>query len=230
MSALLWEFDIGGFTLFAFPAGLFIPLAALGFWSVRRGDIDTRVSRERASLVGWVAILHVIGMLVFFPTARYRLPALILLLPFAAALIVAVFERLGRGTSPGGSMQARFGAGTFLVCLLFVLANPIASNVFRHPVKDRAEHHFFNARWAEERIRLHREVFREAYMLAQVDEAMRIDPEYPEPYQLLAVYYVVRDIDRSLVHFARLNELVPNDQTVLEQIRAAIAIRDQQQR
>ena len=230
LSALLWEFDIGGFTLFAFPAGLFIPLAALGFWSVRRGDIDTRVSRERASLVGWVAILHVIGMLVFFPTARYRLPALILLLPFAAALIVAVFERLGRGTSPGGSMQARFGAGTFLVCLLFVLANPIASNVFRHPVKDRAEHHFFNARWAEERIRLHREVFREAYMLAQVDEAMRIDPEYPEPYQLLAVYYVVRDIDRSLVHFARLNELVPNDQTVLEQIRAAIAIRDQQQR
>lgn len=235
LSALLWEVDVAGFVLFAFPAGLLIPLAGLGFWGVRRAEIEVCVGKERASLGGWVAILHMIGMLVFFPTARYRLPALILLLPFVGAVVVAVFDRLRQlheqhqlrsGTSSGGSSGARLGTWAIVAGLLFVLVNPVASNVFRHPVKDRAEHLFFSALQAEQRLRLRHDKNLEARMLAQVNEAIRIDPDYPEPVQLLAVYYVVRDIDRSLAYFSRLNELVPNDQTVLEQIRAAEAMRD----
>lgn len=243
LSALLWEFDVAGFVLFAFPGGLLIPLAGLGFWAVRRGEIEARVSRELASFGGWVAILHMIGMLVFFPTARYRLPALILLLPFVGAMVVAVFDRLHQlhqlhrlhqlhplrsGTSSSASGGTGLGAWAIAGGLLLVLVNPVASNVFRHPVKDRAEHLFFTALRAEQKLRLQYGKNLEAHMLAQANEAIRIDPDYPEPVQLLAVYYVARDIDRSLAYFSRLNELVPNDQTVLEQIRAAEAMREQQ--
>jgi cytochrome c-type biogenesis protein CcmH/NrfG len=69
----------------------------------------------------------------------------------------------------------------------------------------------------------------EARMLAQANEAMRIDPQYPEPSLLLGLYYYENDIDRSLAYFSRLNELVPNDRTVLDLVNAAIAKRDQAQ-
>jgi hypothetical protein len=166
---------------------------------------------------------------VFFPTARYRLPALILLLPFAAAMLIALFDRVRQGISEGGRSATPIGAGSIVACLLLGLANPVASNVFRHPVKDRAEHLFFGASWELRKIGTDQGSPLEADMLAQADEAMRIDPEYPEPPQLLAVYYVLRDIDRSLAYFSRLEELVPNDNDVLDQIRAAQAIRDRKQ-
>lgn len=229
LRALLWEIEIGGIVVFAFPAGLIIPLAALGFWAVRRGELEARVSLSRASLPAWIAILHMIGMLTFFPTARYRLPALILMLPFAAALIVAIYDWLRSGTSVSGAVRKRVVTGAIVAGLVFVIVNPVASNVFRHPVKERAEHLYFEAQWAMETLRFGHVASLEARMLAQANEAMRIDPQYPEPSLLLGLYYYESDIDRSLAYFSRLNELVPNDRTVLDLVNAAIAKRGQAQ-
>ena len=66
----------------------------------------------------------------------------------------------------------------------------------------------------------------EAWLVAQAETAIAIDPAYPDPVGLLAVHYLDRDIDRSLAYFARLAELVPGDQDVQRQLREALAIRD----
>ncbi len=228
LTALLWEVEVSGVVLFAFPAGLVIPLAALGFLMLRRGTIGGRLGVADMSLAGWVAVFHLLGMLVFFPTARYRVPALILLLPYAGAMAIRIGDQLRSVITGDTSVHVRGSA--IAVVLLFVLVNPVASNVFRHPVKDRAEHLYFSALWAREKLHTTKSLSLDASMVAQITEAMRIDPAYPEPVGFMAAYYLQRDIDRSLEFLAQLNALVPENNSILEMGRAAIAIRDERSR
>lgn len=228
LSALLFEVSAFGFVVFAFPAGLVIPLAALGFFTLRREGIEGRLATERDLLPGWIAVFHMVGMVVFFPTARYRVPGLILLLPYAAEMAVRVFDRLRSGAGRGESGRLRVGVGAIVVVLLFVLVNPVASNVFRHPVQERAEHLYFGAVWERDKLLRFRRASVEQQMIALADEAVRIDPDYPEPVRFLALYYLNRDVDHSVALFEKLNELVPNDAGVRQQLREATIIRDRQ--
>ena len=165
-------------------------------------------------------------MIVFFPAARYRMPALFLLLPYASMAGVYLYDAARRLATRG------FEAGTIVTprlvgaIALFLMLNFGAANVFRHPVEDRAEHLYFSALWDFEKLRfVETDTLKERFVARNL-EAMRLDPRYPEPVGLLAVYYLHRDIERSLSYFARLAELVPNDEDVLQQVRDAKAIRD----
>jgi 4-amino-4-deoxy-L-arabinose transferase-like glycosyltransferase len=217
--ALLWELTAFGFVLFAFPGGLVLPLAVLGFGIVRRGGIGSRLPGGGTALPGWVALFHLVGMVVFFPTARYRVPALTLLLPYAAAMAVFLWDGLRYRAKPGARMRTRGALPAAAVVLLFVLVNPVASNVLRHSIRDRAEHHYYEARWAAQRLRLSETADLEAQLTARATEANRLDPTYPEPVELLAMYYLVRDPTRSVALFARLEELLPENPKIQKLLR-----------
>jgi len=226
LRAAMFEITLGDRVLFAFPGGVVLPLALLGWlWSGDR-SFRSRLPRARARLAGQLAFAHLVGMIVFFPAARYRMPALFLLLPYASMAGVYLYDAARRLATRG------FEAGTIVTprlvgaIALFLMLNFGAANVFRHPVEDRAEHLYFSALWDFEKLRfVETDTLKERFVARNL-EAMRLDPRYPEPVGLLAVYYLHRDIERSLSYFARLAELVPNDEDVLQQVRDAKAIRD----
>lgn len=169
-----------------------------------------------------------LGMVVFFPTSRYRVPGLILLIPYAAEIAVRVFDRMRSGAAHGDRVWSPGRTGAVAVALLFVVVNPIASNMFRHPVKERAEHSYFNTLWEKDKLRVSQSVSGQKRMLALASETMSIDPGYAEPVHFLALYYLDHDITRSVALFEKLNELVPNDASVLRQLQAATIMRDEQ--
>ena len=230
LKLLMFEVNAFGITFFAFPAGIVIPLSILGFWGICRRERDANAGLSSAAIPGWVACFHVLGMLVFFPTARYRVPALMLLLPYAGVAAVWLWDRFSKRTSDASVERRAAFASPVAILLVFLLVNPVASNVFRHPTEDRAEHLYFMALWAGQKLQYVRSASLEAEMVANASESMRIDPSYPEPVQLLAVYHVNGDIERSLALFAKLEGLVPNDEDVRSLARAAQAVRDEQLR
>jgi hypothetical protein len=148
---------------------------------------------------------------VFFPTARYRLPAAALLLPYAAALVVLLWDRWRSGEGWRAGMRAVPPAAVVAAVSLVVLVNVAATNVFRHLSRDRAEHLYYGARWAMQQLAIADSAELEARLAQQANEAMRIDPSYPEPVELLAMYYSVRDPARAGALFDRLGELAPDD-------------------
>ncbi len=226
----LFETSVGGWTVFAFPAGLLIPLVVLGVIRVFRNRRIVETEPAIASFPAKVALAHLLGMLVFFPTARYRVPAMFLLLPYAGLMASVLWSRVaGADAEPSEPRGTRVGLGTGTAVaglLVFLLVNPVATNVFRHPVEDRAAHLYNGALWAYEKLRFVKSESLEARLVAQAEAAIRIDPDYPEPVGLLAVHYLYRDIDRSLAYFARLVELVPRDADVQRQLDEALAIRN----
>jgi len=214
----LFEVSAGGWTVFAFPGGLVIPLVFFGVAAVFRGAAG---AEDRVGLAARVALAHVVGMILFFPTARYRMPALFLLLPYAGWMASVLWHRIVDDESAKVTLR-----GTVLALLAFLVVNVVSPNVFRQPVEDRAAHLYSSALWAKEKLRYVESAALEAWLVAQAETAIAIDPAYPDPVGLLAVHYLDRDIDRSLAYFARLAELVPGDQDVQRQLREALAIRD----
>jgi hypothetical protein len=113
---------------------------------------------------------------------------------------------------------------------VFAIVNPLASNVFRHPVRDEAEHLYLSARWGLETLWRAESESIEARMLATANESMRVDPTYPEPLELLAMHYLNRDIDRSIDYLTQLDRLIPDDAAVQGKLRKAKALREQRVR
>lgn len=222
LSLLLYEVEVLGVVVFAFPAGLVIPLALMGLLAARKANLGARAAQDDVMFPAKVVAFYFLGMLLFFPTARYRVPGLALLLPYAAAMAVRLYGELVADKAA----RTRVGVGAISAILLFVLVNPVASNVFRHNVEDRAEHLYYTALGAAEKLRYVNSQQIESEMVAAAYEAMRIDPVYPEPVGFLGVYYLHRDIDTAIAFFVKLNELVPKDLDVINQYKAAIAIRD----
>ncbi|MDP6979220.1 MAG: glycosyltransferase family 39 protein [Myxococcota bacterium] len=226
----LFEAKVAGWTVFAFPAGLLIPLVFLGVVMAFREHDAVPREADDARFPAQVALAHLLGMLIFFPTARYRVPAMFLLLPYAGWMVSILWSRwTGAEAEGGGARERRVGLGlaTGVAGLLaLAVVNPIAANVFRHPIEDRAAHLYHAALWANEKLRFVKSESLEARLVEQAEAAMQIDPDYPEPVGLLAAHYLYRDIDRSLAYFARLAELVPNDAEIQRQLREALAIRD----
>jgi 4-amino-4-deoxy-L-arabinose transferase-like glycosyltransferase len=221
---LLYEVEVLGVVVFAFPAGLVIPLALLGVLVARKANLGARAAQDDVMFPAKVAGFYLLGMLLFFPTARYRVPGLALLLPYAAAMAVRLYGEFVADKKA----RTRVGVGAISAVLLLLLVNPLASNVFRHNVEDRAEHLYYTALWAAEKLRYVNSRQIESEMVAAAFEAMRIDPVYPEPVGFLGVYYLHRDIDRAIAFFVKLDELVPKDLDVINQYKAAVAIRDAQ--
>ena len=230
LRALLFEVSIFGFVVFAFPAGLVIPLAVFGFLWVRRSGGEEIGGLSAKSLPGWIALLHVAGMLVFFPTARYRVPAIMLLLPYVGVALAMAWNGFATRSRERGDSPSGFAAVVTTGLVVFAIVNPLASNVFRHPVRDEAEHLYLSARWGLEMLWRAESESIEARMLATANESMRVDPTYPEPLELLAMHYLNRDIDRSIDYLTQLDRLIPDDAAVQSKLRKAKALRERRVR
>jgi tetratricopeptide (TPR) repeat protein len=79
LRALLWEHGL------AFPFGALGPLGILALWR-RRRDSDARI--VALAIVGYALLLAV-----FFVSSRYRLPLVLLLLPFAAEQALVLLQQ-----------------------------------------------------------------------------------------------------------------------------------------
>jgi 4-amino-4-deoxy-L-arabinose transferase-like glycosyltransferase/Tfp pilus assembly protein PilF len=100
LAVLLWKFG------FAFPFGLVAPLALFG--------LLLSVRREGVTLPVLFVLSYGLGVILFFVTARYRIPVMPLLLLFAAHGLFYLIDQIREG----GIKRAGFG---FAVCLLFAL-------------------------------------------------------------------------------------------------------------
>jgi len=200
----LWQVEALGRVAVAFPTGVVLPLAFLGFAAVRRGRFDGRVSSRDASLPAWIACALAAGMVVFFPASRYRVTAVALSLPYAAVAAVAAWDALARRRRPSLRTGVAFA-------FTWVFVNAVATQAYRHPDRDRAEDLYYEARWAMQRTARTSDPRLEAALEARATEAMRIDPTYPEPVELLAAFYMTRDLPRARVLFDRFSEMVPAD-------------------
>jgi tetratricopeptide (TPR) repeat protein len=76
LRALQWE------SIVAFPFGLLAPLGVLGLWR-RRKDPD-------AAVLALALLAYALLLAVFFVSARYRLPLVLVLIPFAAEQLLAL--------------------------------------------------------------------------------------------------------------------------------------------
>ena len=226
LAFFLYQVEVLGLVVFAFPAGLMWPLMVLGFAAAIR---NARGGGAIEWLPGAVALFHILGMIVFFPAARYRIPALILLMPYAAAIAVAIADRVRTRVLKNGSSEQMWiawdlGPARRLViaaAILFFISNAVSSNLFRHPVKDLAENHHLNSVWAFQEFAARRDPRVLGRLLDRANQARAIDPSYPDPVNTLAVYYLERDYARAMSLFEELREMTPGDKSVLAQIRKA---------
>jgi 4-amino-4-deoxy-L-arabinose transferase-like glycosyltransferase len=209
LTAFLWKLDVGGRTLLAFPSGLILPLALLAFWLAARGRLTGALDRTHMLLPGSLAAFHLLAMILFFPTARYRVPAVMLLLPYAAALIIAWADALRGLQIPSPAWTARQrGLTAALGAALFLISNAVAPQLLSHPVRDRAEHLGFQARHLYSSFGGKPDPASELRILAMLEEATAIDPDYPEVIEILAYHYAVktnypRALELAEILFAR---------------------------
>lgn len=140
---LLWDWGL------AFPAGLLIPLAAIGLAvHLRRGG---HAGTATAVLIGTVLLAGAATG----ADGRHRLPLLVLLLPFAAGALLP--QRL----------TGRSRAGAFLLLLL-------AANAATQPpshLAGQTEHDYWTGRSLEQRGL-------QAYALEAYDRALAADPDH----------------------------------------------------
>jgi hypothetical protein len=204
LRAFLWQLDAGGRVLLAFPTGLVLPLAVLGYAALRRGRFSTPAPMAAASLPAWVAAGFAVGMVVFFPATRYRVAAIALALPYAAIGGIVVWNAVrGRARPSWGIVLAA------LAVLLFV--NAVAPNVYRHRDRDLAEHRYYEARFAMQRLARSEDPALESALVSNAEAAMRLDPTYPEPVELLVAFYLTRDLAKARTRFEAFSEMVPAD-------------------
>jgi len=90
--ALLWDWEIKGITIAAFPTGLIIPLSIIGLLLFVGNRIQSKRALLNGILPGLTAFSHIFGMILFFPCTRYRLPAMCLMIPYAAYGILRIYE------------------------------------------------------------------------------------------------------------------------------------------
>lgn len=121
LSALIWR--VGPFS---FPLGLVAPLAAVGILVARSFGPHADALRGRRILLALIAAGYAVSVALFFVASRHRLPAAVLILPFAAAGAAWIMRQLQRGpdTAPPGDRLA--AAGVFVLAAV-VVNLPIAA-------------------------------------------------------------------------------------------------------
>jgi tetratricopeptide (TPR) repeat protein len=93
LTMLVWR--IGSF---AFPFGVLAPLALLGCTATRPSRSESPTQRTMANLLGWFIVLYLCSVALFFVSSRHRMPAVMAMIPLAAAGLHALGTRfLARG-------------------------------------------------------------------------------------------------------------------------------------
>jgi len=146
---LLWKWKIFGVTVFAFPTGLIVPFSIMGLLIFSLNKVKSKRVFFNGILPGLVAFSHIFGMILFFPCTRYRLPVVVLLIPYASYCIFRIYD---------ASLEARCGKALqkrtmgiiygFIFILLYFFSNVLGPlNAPRDPKMELAEHLLFQGVW-----------------------------------------------------------------------------------
>jgi tetratricopeptide (TPR) repeat protein len=207
MRLSLWKWrGPGGVLGLGFPFGIVLPLALIGWWTLRR--VGLRLTAVELILVG-----HVAANLLFFICSRYRVPiAPFLVLYAAAAVHWAARERIWR---PAALRRNAWLVAAALAVFLF-------SNAGLTPMgnaRDRGEYQFFLGLVAHKHRRQHKEA------LEHCQAALRDLPEFTEARTLLGVLYCdhFNEPDKALEQFDWLLERNPGNMELLFYKAVALA-------
>jgi tetratricopeptide (TPR) repeat protein/4-amino-4-deoxy-L-arabinose transferase-like glycosyltransferase len=119
LSVLCWRWGS-----FGFPFGLVAPLAVVGMVvAPKLGSPSARI-RLRRALPMWFALLYGASVVLFFVTARYRLPAVCVAVLFAAVAIVWFWQQW-TSKKETSSRRVRIAAGLAFVVSALVVNLPI---------------------------------------------------------------------------------------------------------
>ena len=153
LSILLWKKGL------AFPFGLVAPLALLGLWGVSRS------SSPEGRLLALFVACYALSVVLFFVTGRYRLPAVPVLLLFAACGVRALWQR------PWPALAAL--AALLVFCNVGAGAMDSAGNAHEHYYLGYA----YEARDMP------------AHAARHYGRAIARDPDFPEPVLALAALH-----------------------------------------
>ena len=179
LSALVWHDKL------AFPFGLVAPLALVGLVLAAKG--------RKEGLIALFVLSYAGAVVAFFPTARYRLPLiplLILLACYAGAWIKArILDRQWGVVLP---------LGTVLLLAWSVNAGAVTW-------QDDAQEHFYTGlAYARKGL--------EARSTIELHKALQLDPEhYDARFKLAEQYWDLGEIDRAEGHYRRLIEQAPRE-------------------
>ncbi len=225
---LLQRFDFAPFGLFL-PTGLLIPLAAVGIAVVARRGGDSLLLQILPLVV---AIGHVTGLAAFHVCSRYRLPALLALIPYGAVGILFAWDlfRIRFHRSAVGRASEEIGVGRRLsasAALMIFLAAFTVSSLggyllkYETLVKDASEHLYYQGLWYCESDRV-------GDGLSLFEASAEKDPSYPEPRFALGCYHLhlFRDPAWALIYFDELKETLPWHPKIELQRRLALDAMD----
>lgn len=216
---LLWKWKISGVPVFAFPTGLVLPLSIMGFLIFSLNTIQSRRVYYSGILPGWVAFSCIFGMILFFPSTRYRLPAICLLIPYASYCIFRIYDfaleiRLGKPFRER-SMAIIYGS---IFIFLYFFSNVLGPlNAPRDPKMELAEHLLFQGVWHikagresndEERIELGNQLY---------EQAILIDPGYLQALHNLGYVYLNQkhQPEKAKACFAEIIERLPRNSPLI---------------
>jgi len=184
LALLLWKRGI------AFPFGVMFPCAVAGIALLSRRQI-----RRTAPLLIMIGCLTA-GTLLFFITARYRLPIVLLLLPFAAHGAWTLFR-------PQRLAPARLAAGLAAAVVAAIAANSGIGPMTTTYTADS----YFNLATIEEKQGHTNQA------IALYRQAVAIDPGYVEAHNNLGVIYdeVFGDPAAALTYFDNVLRLIPDE-------------------
>ena len=180
LSALVWHDKL------AFPFGLVAPLALVGLVLAAKG--------RKGGLIVLFVLSYAGAVVAFFPTARYRLtviPLLILLACYAGTWIKArLLDRQWRVVLP---------LGTVLLLLAWSV------NAGAVTWQDDAQEHFYSGlAYARKGL--------EARSTIELHKALQLDPgHYDARFKLAEQYWDLGEIDRAEDHYCRLIEQAPRE-------------------
>jgi len=198
MWATLWKWrGPGGLIGLGFPFGVVLPLAAVGWWALRRRGV-------RLPAVEMIVAGHFLANMMFFICSRYRIPLAPFFLLYAAAAVQwAIGERLWEA-------RAMRLNGTPLVAALAIF---LFSNARLTPMKnlsDQSEYEF-HLGYVCQMTRKPNEAL-ECYLAA-----LRADPELTEAHFFLGILYQdsLGQSDKALEQFDWVLARDPDNMSVL---------------
>jgi tetratricopeptide (TPR) repeat protein len=191
LAFLLWK------RIIAFPSGLLIPLELLGILLViarsHRGGLGRRHVLVLAALISQAAFV-----LAFFVTTRYRLPLIVVAIPYAAYAVATSVEAI---RSRGSVSRAQSGLIVALGLALFVLCN-----VGLSPMP--AAHEPFELEYLGS-VLAARGLSTQA--VQQWQRAIALDPRYaPSHFQLGRYFLRSGELARADAHFIAGLRVAPN--------------------
>ncbi|MCP4665732.1 MAG: tetratricopeptide repeat protein [Deltaproteobacteria bacterium] len=174
------------------------PVSALGLLGMVLGLLYRKKAPQRTMILLWIAGYFTVG-LIFFVTARFRLPAVPFMMILAAWALFRPFEKDGRSAK-------RFAASAFLVLLLLTLTWP----GWFDPAKGASSRDYINLG------NVYRKNKKPQKAIAAYSKAYGTSPLDAEGWFLAGTTYLnARHIDQAVTHLTKAARLCPTGVDIL---------------